>query len=214
MKANESTRSGYRVEMRMFVALIPPERVLEDLGEFLEPRQEAQPGFRWTAPDQWHVTLAFMAQVEDRCLDDLFARLARGAARRTPFTVGVAGGGAFPNPARAKVLYAGLDVGNAEELRRLATGARAAASKAGAETDGGRFHPHLTLARTGRPLDVTRWIRVLDAYRGPTWTAREITLVESHLGEGPRRRPRYEVVESFPLGRTPRPASEPEPLEP
>ena len=186
----------------MFVALVPSDGALEDLGDFLAPRQEAESGFRWTVPEQWHVTLAFMPRVVDRSLDDLLARLERAARRRTPFTVTIAGGGAFPNPGRAKVLYAGLDVGDPEELRRLATGARAAAGKAGAEVEGGaRFHPHVTLARIGRPLDVTRWVRVLDAYRGPTWDAREVVLVESHLGEGPRRRPRYEVVESFPLGR-------------
>jgi len=186
----------------MFVALTPPDGALEDLGEFLAPRQEAEPGFRWTDSEQWHVTLAFMAEVADRHLDDLLARLERAAARRTSFTACVAGGGAFPNPARAKVLYAGLDVGtHREELNRLATGARAAAGKSGAEADGGRFHPHLTLARIGRPTEVTRWVRVFDAYRGPTWEAREIALIASHLGEGPRRRPRYEVVGAFPLGK-------------
>lgn len=188
--------------MRMFVALVPPEDALEDLGEFLGPRQEAEPGFRWTAPEQWHVTLAFMPQVTDRVLDDLVARLQRASARRTSFSAAVAGGGAFPHAGRAKVLWAGLEVSDAEELRRLKTGARAAAGKAGAEAEGGRFHPHLTLARIGRPVDATRWIRVLEAYRGPTWTAQEISLIESHLGEGPRKRPRYEVIESFPLGRT------------
>ena len=187
--------------MRMFVAVVPSDDALEHLGEFLGPRQEAEPGFRWTAPEQWHVTIAFMHQVPDRALDDLLARLGRAAARRTPFSVSVAGGGAFPNAGRAKVLYAGLDVSDAEELRRLKTGARAAAGKAGAEAEGGRFHPHLTLARIGRPIDATKWVRVLDAYRGPTWTAQEITLIESHLGEGPRKRPRYEMVESFRLGR-------------
>jgi RNA 2',3'-cyclic 3'-phosphodiesterase len=187
--------------MRMFVALTPPEGALEDLGEFLVPRQEAERGFRWTAPEQWHVTLAFMHEVPDRALDDLVARLQRAAARRTPFSVTLAGGGAFPHAGRAKVLWTGLAVSDGEELRRLATGSRAAANKAGAEADGGRFHPHLTLARIGRPLDVTKWIRVLDAYRGPTWQAKEISLIESHLGEGPRKRPRYEVIESFPLGR-------------
>ena len=185
----------------MFVALVPPEEALEDLAEFLVPRQEAGSGFRWTVPDQWHVTLAFMPQVQDRVLDDLLARLQRGAARRTPFTVTVTGGGAFPNAARAKVLFAGLEVGDPEELRRLATGARAAAGKAGAEAEGGRFHPHLTLARIGRPVEATKWIRVLDSYRGPSWQVSEISLIESHLGEGPRNRPRYEVIESFPLGR-------------
>jgi 2'-5' RNA ligase len=186
--------------MRMFVAVVPPERAVEDLGEFLAPRQEAGSGLRWAVPEQWHVTLAFLPQVPKRSLDDLLARLQRAADRRTPFDLTVAGGGAFPNAARAKVLFAGLDVSDAEELRRLATGARAAAGKAGAEVTGTRFHPHLTLARLGRPVDVTRWIRVFDAYRGPTWQAAEITLIQSHLGEGPRNRPRHEVVESFGLG--------------
>ena len=188
--------------MRMFVALLPPEHALDDLAQFVAPRQEAEPGFRWTLPEQWHVTLTFVADVADRHLDDLVARLTRAAARRTPFPVTFASGGAFPDPARAKVLFAGVET-DGEELRRLATGARAAATKAGCEVAGGRFHPHVTLARTRRPVQATRWLRVLDAYRGPTWTAREITLVASHLGEGPRRRPRYEPVETFPLAVTP-----------
>lgn len=185
----------------MFVALLPPEDVLEDLADFLRPRQEAEPDFRWTASDQWHVTLAFMPSVPDRALDDLVERLGRAAARRRGFTLSVVGGGAFPNPARARVLYAGLETDAGEELRRLATGARAAAAKAGAGDEGGRFHPHLTLARLRRPVEVTRWLRVLETYRGPVWAAEEVALVQSHLGEGPRKRPRYEVIESFPLGR-------------
>ncbi|MBY9074337.1 RNA 2',3'-cyclic phosphodiesterase [Nocardioides sp. WL0053] len=188
--------------MRMFVALIPPEDALEDLAEFLVPRQEVDSGLRWTVREHWHVTLAFMGQVQDRSLDDLLERLTRAAARRTPFRVTVTGGGAFPHPGRAKVLYAGLDLPEeGKEMRRLATGARAAANKAGAEAGGGRFHPHVTLARIGRPFDVTKWVRVLDAYRGPTWTADTVSLVQSHLGEGPRNRPRYEVVGRFPMGR-------------
>lgn len=187
--------------MRMFVAVLPAAEAVEHLEEFLGPRQEAEPGFRWTSPEQWHVTLAFMATVADRHLDDLEARLARAAARRTAFTVAFTGGGAFPSPARAKVLFAGVetDVDGGVELARLATGARAAATKAGAEAAGGRFHPHVTLARIGRPVEATRWVRVLDAYQGPGWAAEELALVASHLGEGPRRRPRYETVATFPL---------------
>ena len=36
--------------------------------------------------------------------------------------------------------------------------------------------------------------------RGPAWTVEEIALVASYLGEGPRNRPRHEVVETFSLG--------------
>jgi 2'-5' RNA ligase len=93
------------------------------------------------------------------------------------------------------VLWAGLD-GDFDALYR---GARAAASTAGAAVDGQRFRAHLTLARLARPANVSRWVRLLDAYAGPTWTVDEVALVASYLGEGPRRRPRHEVVATFPL---------------
>ena len=87
----------------MFVAVVPPADVLEDLEEHVAPRREAAP-FRWTQPEGWHLTLAFMADVPDRALDDLVERLARAAARRTPVATRITGGGAFPNPARARAL--------------------------------------------------------------------------------------------------------------
>ncbi|HET9421310.1 MAG TPA: RNA 2',3'-cyclic phosphodiesterase [Nocardioides sp.] len=183
---------------RMFVAVVPPDAVIEDLDAFLRPRREAE-AFRWTLAEQFHVTLAFLPSVPDRKLDDLVERLGRGAARRTSFETRVAGGGAFPNAARSKLLYAGLDLTESTrtELDRAATGARAAATRAGLEADGQRFRPHVTLARINRPTDTTNWVRLLDAYAGPTFTVDRIALVASYLGEGPRGRPRYEVVEEF-----------------
>jgi len=187
------------VVTRMFVAVVPPEDVVEDLEEFLAPRRDAAP-FRWTSSEQFHLTLAFAAHVPDRSYDDLVARLERAAHKRGPMQARIAGGGAFPNVGRARVLFAGVET-DAEELSRTATGARAALSKAGAEVDGQRFKPHLTLARIKRPVEATKFVRLLDAYSGPTWTIDAIALVVSYLGEGPRRRPRHEVVETFRLGR-------------
>jgi 2'-5' RNA ligase len=151
-----------------------------------------------------HVTLAFLAEVPDRRLDDLVERLGRAATRRTGFPAAVSGGGAFPNVARARVLWAGLDLEDEgrTELARMATGARAAANRAGVPVDGQRFRPHLTVARLGRPEDVTSWVRLLVSYRGPAWPVDRMTLVASHLGQGPRGRPRYQVVDEFPLSGT------------
>jgi 2'-5' RNA ligase len=184
----------------MFVAVVPPPEAVEDLDAFLDVRRESAP-FRWTPAEHWHLTLAFMADVADRHLDDLAARLERAAAKRHPLTATIAGGGAFPNVGRARVLWAGVEVDDAVELDRLATGCRAAAAKAGAPVDGQRFRRHLTVARMGHPVEASNWVRLLDAYRGPSWPVTEIALVASHLGEGPRRRPRYETVASFPLRR-------------
>lgn len=184
----------------MFVAGIPPEDVVEDLDAFLAVRRDAGPGLRWTTPEQWHLTLAFLPAVPDRSYDDLCARLTRAARRRTALRLALVDGGAFPNPGRAKVLWTGVEVDDRVELDRLATGCRAAASKAGIEVPGERFTPHVTLARSGRPFEATRWLRVLAAYRGPEFVLDNVALVASHLGEGARRRPRYEVLERFDLG--------------
>jgi 2'-5' RNA ligase len=184
----------------MFAAVVPPLEAVEHLDAFLEVRRAAG-AFRWAGADQLHVTVAFLAEVPDRRLDDLVERLGRAAARRTSFATAVAGGGAFPNAAHARVVWAGLDLDDHghTELSRLAAGARAAANRAGVPVDGQRFRPHVTVARVPHPQDVSRWVRLLDGYRGPTWTVERLTLVASHLGEGPRGRPRYRAVEEFAL---------------
>ncbi len=192
--------------MRLFAAVVPPEGAVDDLAEFLQPRQAATTDLparlRWTLPHQWHVTLAFMPEVAQRCLDDLDERLTRACAKRRPLPMKVAGAGAFPHIPMAKVVWAGVSMEDAdrEELRRLSVGCRAAAAKSGTDVEGGRFHPHVTLARLGRPADVHRWVDVLSTYDGPSWVADEVCLFASHLGQGHRGRPRYELIGRYRLG--------------
>jgi RNA 2',3'-cyclic 3'-phosphodiesterase len=182
--------------MRMFVAVQPPEPVLADLAGFVEPRRDVDSPLRWSRPEQWHVTLAFLPSVADRKLDGLIERLAETAGARPRFALQLAGAGAFPDPARARVLWAGL-TGDLAELAQLAGNLRSAAGRAGTQVEGGDFRPHLTLARLGRPLDVTRWLRVFALYGSTGWQVGEVLLYSSQLGSGPAR---HTVVERFPLG--------------
>jgi 2'-5' RNA ligase len=182
--------------MRTFVAIYPPAGAVEHLDEFLDVRREAG-AFRWTDMHQWHLTLAFFEDVPGHSFDDLVARLEVAVGKRSSIEVAVAGGGAFPHVGRAKVLWAGVDVDDTAELDRLGAGCGAAGATVGAPPGGERFRPHLTLARINPPIEATKWVRLLDAYRGPSWPVEEVALVESHLGEGPNRRPRHEVVATF-----------------
>lgn len=184
--------------MRLFVAVVPPDDVLDDLEEHLGPRREAGPEIRWTDRHQWHVTLAFLGDVPERRLDDLTEALARSAAKRDPLVLRLSGAGAFPNPYAARVLWAGVEQVRGD-LAAVARGIRNAASTVGATPDGTRFSAHVTLGRFHRPTEATRWIRALDAWEGPAWRVEELALVESHLGEGRGRRPRYEVLAGLPL---------------
>jgi 2'-5' RNA ligase len=178
------------VQVRLFVAVVPPDEVLDDLDGFLEPRRGVE-GPRWSDPAHWHLTLAFAATVPERVLDELTERLGDAVSAWSPPRLALAGGGCFPDVTRARVLWCGVRAG--EALAPLARSVRAAATVSGAAPEGGPFRPHLTLARFGRPVDGTRWVRLLDAYAGPEWTADEVVLVESHLPRERGHRPRYEV---------------------
>lgn len=189
--------------LRLFAAVIPPVEALDHLDDFLEPRRGADPDLRWSRPTHWHLTLAFAATVPEYLLEEVAERLASAAERRHLGPLAVSGGGAFPDPDRARVLWAALahDVpSEQDELTALARGARTAFATAGADVDGQRFRAHLTLARLRRPANVTRWVRVLESYAGPGWTPATVSLVASYLGQGPRRAPRYEIVAACPLG--------------
>lgn len=180
---------------RLFTAVVPPTQVVEAIGEFLAPRREADPRLRWARPEGWHVTTSFMGSVQDRDLDALLENLREVAGRTAPFDVRIAGAGAFPYPYAAKHLWLGVADG-AEELGVLARRARTAAERAGVRVDGTRFTPHLTVARSNRPIEATRWLRVLDSFGGAGWRAGSLRLVESHLSD---RGNRYETVEEMDL---------------
>lgn len=179
---------------RMFVAVVPPADVREDLAAFLEPRE----GLRWTPVDRLHVTLAFLPDVPERILEPLDERLRATLLDLPPFPCRLSGAGAFPDPDRPSVLWLGVDRGRAE-LEHLAQRVRNAASAVGTSPDGQRFVPHLTLARPPRQRSAVRWLRVLDTYASRTWPVEEVSLIESLL-RGHGHRPRHVEISVLPLG--------------
>ena len=176
---------------RIFAAVVPPPEAVEHLDAFLEPRRAAAE-FRWTRPEQFHVTLAFMEAAQERRVDGYVDRLAESLEGLGRGSVRLSGSVVFPNVSQGRVLA--TDVLGDAPLAQLATRTRNAAVAEGIEVDGQRFRPHLTVARTGgRPTELTSWVRLLESYDGPPWPLAEIEVVASYLGEGPRRAPRYET---------------------
>lgn len=182
---------------RMFAAVLPPQSVIDDLADFIQPRRDVpDSGLRWTRPDGWHLTTAFMAAVPSDRFDRLDEQLAEVATRTPAFRLRIAGTVCFPNVGRARLLALAVARG-ADELGALASRCRNAATRAGVEPDGARFVGHLTLARANRPIEATRWVRIVDSFVGASWDVTELALVESHLSDPGNR---YEVVGRYPLG--------------
>jgi RNA 2',3'-cyclic 3'-phosphodiesterase len=184
--------------MRLFAAILPSDAACEHLEDFLEVRREAAP-LRWTDAEQFHITLAFCEDFPDHRVEDLVATCEEVAGAQKSFRLRLAGGGALPNVAEARVLYVAIKEETLGQLKSLAVVTRNALNRTGGRTSSERFLPHLTVGRTGRPTEFSNWVRLLDAYSGPSWLATEFVLVASYLGQGRRRRPRYEIVSSHTL---------------
>jgi hypothetical protein len=69
--------------MRLFVAIAPPPAVLDELDALVEPLRARRLDLRWTSREAWHVTLAFLGQVDEATAVRLLPRLERAAGRRS-----------------------------------------------------------------------------------------------------------------------------------
>lgn len=196
-----SRRSTERPPQRLFAAVLPPAGAVAELRAALAPLH-ALPGardLRWTAPDGWHFTLAFMGEVDEGVLPELYVRLERAAHRTEPFPLRVHGSGRFGG----RALWVGAS-GGLDTLRLLAERADAAARRAGVPMEEHRrFTPHLTLARSRAEADFRPFTEALAGFEGQGWEAGELSLVRSSPPESgvPGERPRYEVVRAWALGR-------------
>ncbi|GAA1579753.1 RNA 2',3'-cyclic phosphodiesterase [Actinomadura kijaniata] len=190
--------------MRLFAAILPPPDVLDELCAFIAPYQAEWPDLRWTDRELLHVTLTFYGEVDDRTLERLLPRLERAVARHGPLNLSLAGAGAFPgNGAHARVLWTGL-YGDRRDLARLSAATTAAGRRVGApgtppDAPARVYRPHLTLARTRRPVDVRPIIEPMSAFAGSPWTATEVHLMQSRFAARDRRQPLYESLKSWPL---------------
>ncbi|HET7014419.1 MAG TPA: RNA 2',3'-cyclic phosphodiesterase [Streptosporangiaceae bacterium] len=182
--------------MRLFVALSPPQDALAELEVAVAPLRSSWPELRWVGADRWHVTLAFLGEVDDGKLAELNRRLERAAARHAGNPLAIGPGHAFSSIKRARVLIARIE-GETQALADLAASVAAGARRAGAPSpdEGRKYRPHLTLARTRQPMDLSGPVAALGGFKGQAWTPTEVHLIRSVLGS----RPRYETAGSWPL---------------
>lgn len=180
-------------KIRLFAAVDVPQPVTARVLAATAPLRRRHPSLRWTDPEGWHLTLAFLGWVEQPALPAVEAALERAAVRAEPFELRLSGeAGSF----RSGVLWAGVEP--QPSLDRLAEVVRDELARVVPLPDADRpFRPHLTLARTkGRPGEARE---AAAGYGGPAagWHVEQLELLRSHLS---RSGARYEQVGAWRLG--------------
>ncbi|GIF15193.1 RNA 2',3'-cyclic phosphodiesterase [Actinoplanes teichomyceticus] len=157
------------------MAVFPPSTAREDL------RRRLPPGAHLTRPEKWHVTLAFLGEVDDHRTPEVVDALAT-VSGPPPFRLRLDGGGRF-----GSVMWVGL-AGALTALDELREAIRAALDGAGFPIDRRPFRPHLTISyRMDRRL-----LRALEGYAGMDWPVSGFALMESEHGH-------YRTVQEWPL---------------
>lgn len=178
--------------MRLFVAVFPPPEVREEASRTAR-RLLPDDRIRWSRPENVHLTLKFLGDVDEESLDGLCTILEDACAAHAPFEARLAGLGAFPSARRARILWAGIGTGS-KRLRSLAANIDAALSYSGFERETRPYEPHLTLGRVrGRPVSLNLPEEAGDSL---LFKVRRIELTESTLTD---KGPIYRTIENFVL---------------
>jgi 2'-5' RNA ligase len=184
---SETTRTFFAVEI--------PDDLGQNLVRLQEKLAQDVPDCRWARSLPFHLTLAFLGDVQNSDLARLHEHAAAAVSRFASIDLRFEGLGAFPSPARPKVLWAGLALKAPEFLTDIRESVVAAAARSGYPCADERFHPHVTLGRfkpgrRGR-LNLTA---ILERHRSWTcggFTALEVVGFASRMG---RAGATYEVL--------------------
>jgi 2'-5' RNA ligase len=174
--------------VRCFIALGLEDGPAATLGPWLESTRELFPELTVTPPGNLHLTLAFLGEIGDEAVEGAGAAVRETAAERPGWTLHWSGAGVFPGRSRPRVLWLGVDGGEALLDAHIALNAALAAL--GLPVEDRPYRPHLTLARVRRPgLDPERRAAVVAhletlAAVGPSRVV-SLVLYQSRLGGGP-----------------------------
>lgn len=181
--------------IRVFVGFFTSPVVIEKSVRLREEASKFISG-KWTQPQNLHITLQFVGEVDKDTLTELLKTTQEVANSFRPFKVTYKGLGVFPHPKRPRILWIGVDFGSGP-LKRLAKTVEVANKKIkNIRPDTKPFHPHVTICRMKR-VDNRKLTGLMRRYRNFVFgeeVVNKIAVIKSTLTpEGPI----YSPIETF-----------------
>jgi 2'-5' RNA ligase len=155
---------------------------------------------KWVEPENLHVTLLFLGEVDERALPPVCKVVAECAQEQNPFLLSVETAGCFPNMRRPRILWVGVGEGT-QPLCALHDALEPPLMDLGCyRREERKYSPHITLGRvkSDRPTEnlSTALARKAD-WKGGEITVRELLIMSSELTP---KGPNYTVLSRARLG--------------
>ena len=147
MDANHPTKAE-AAQYRLFIALPVPQWVKQEI-QLVQTRlrRELPEGCAsWTRPEQWHLTLKFLGNVDTARVGALTDAVRVACERFTPLRLRAERVGCFPDLRKPRVVWVGVH-DDENQLAGLAKAVEDAAAGFTAEKRQGGFTGHITVAR-------------------------------------------------------------------
>ena len=174
--------------LRLFVGIELPDTLKQALAKL----REAHPAARWHGPEQLHLTLNFIGQVNEEQARRMAEVLVEVPGPQ--FELQVQGVGYFGTAERPRVLWAG--VAETPLLYQLQQRLEARLLPLGLVPDGRSYTPHITLARVRQGMPLQAFLRRHAQLSLPAFPVDHICLF---LSSGGDQGVRYEVLQRFRL---------------
>ena len=142
--------------IRTFVAILIDKSLKKVIAEVQSHVKKLAPDVKWVAPENFHITLKFLGNVVEDALPEVVKAVEEAMRGFSPFDLAISGVGAFPNPARARVVWVGSGEGR-EQLAQLASAVDRNLAKLGFEKEDKPFKAHITIGR----VKTSRFLRQL-----------------------------------------------------
>ncbi len=168
--------------MRIFIAIEIPPSVKTALASLQTELRRAAADVGWTKPENMHLTLRFLGEVEEARLGEVSRVCDEAAATVSSFTLRLSGAGVFPNFRQPRVLWAGV-AGEIETAAKLQAQLEKVLVARGFPPEDKPFKPHLTIGRVKTPRNARQVAALAEIQSLPelAFEVSEIVLIKSEL---------------------------------
>jgi 2'-5' RNA ligase len=170
--------------LRTFIAIDLARPIRDRLIALQESLTRAGTEVKWVEPENLHVTLLFLGEVDQRDVLSVCRAVTDGCGEFSAFPLSVETVGCFPNPRRPRVVWAGVGAGT-QEVCALHDALEPPLLELGCyRQEERKYTPHITLGRvkSDRPTDrLAQALARQAGWKGGDMMVSEVLVMSSEL---------------------------------